>query len=154
MKTLFAVLTTVLVMAGAPSAQADKQAETKDPFAALKYRLIGPYAGGRVSRVAGVPGDPSTYYAATANGGVWKSVNGGTVWQPVFDSQPISSIGSIAVAPGDPNVVYVGSGEANIRGNVAASRLGEAVAHTPLPSDGHSSDATAPRGCPVRRTEQ
>ncbi len=87
---------------------------------ALKYRLIGPAWGGRVSRVAGVPGDPSTYYAATASGGVWKSANGGVTWKPVFDDQPISSMGSIAVAPSDPNVVYAGSGEANIRGNVAA----------------------------------
>jgi len=88
-------------------------------FAGLKYRLVGPPAGGRVSRVAGVPGDPLTYYAATASGGVWKSVDGGLHWKPVFDDQPISSIGSIAVASSDPNVVYVGSGEANIRGNVA-----------------------------------
>src|SRR5437764_1335701 len=87
---------------------------------ALKYRLVGPAWGGRVSRVAGVPGDPLTYYAATAAGGVWKSADGGLSWKPIFDDQPISSIGSIAVAPSDPNVVYVGSGEANIRGNVAA----------------------------------
>jgi photosystem II stability/assembly factor-like uncharacterized protein len=93
---------------------------TPKELRALKYRLIGPAAGGRVSRVAGVPGDPTTYYAATASGGVWKSVDGGTTWKPVFDDQPISSIGSIAVAPSDPNIVYVGSGEANIRGNVAA----------------------------------
>ena len=71
-----------------------------------------------MSRVAGVAGDPLTYYAATAAGGVWKSVNGGTKWESIFDDQPISSIGSIAVAPSDPNVVWVGSGEANIRGNV------------------------------------
>src|SRR4029453_10260745 len=72
-----------------------------------------------VRRVAAPPGDPYTYYAATASGGVWKSLDGGTQWKPVFDDQPVSSIGSIAVAPSDPNVVYVGSGEANIRGNVA-----------------------------------
>jgi photosystem II stability/assembly factor-like uncharacterized protein len=88
-------------------------------FKYLKYRLIGPAAGGRVSRAMGVPGDPLTYYAATAAGGVWKSVDGGVNWKPIFDDQPISSIGSIAVAPSDPNVVYVGSGEGNIRGNVA-----------------------------------
>ena len=69
--------------------------------------------------MAGVPGDPLTYYAATASGGVWKSTDGGIRWKPVFDDQETSSIGSIAVAPSDPNVVYVGSGEANIRGNVA-----------------------------------
>ena len=87
---------------------------------ALKYRLIGPAWGGRVSRVAGVAGDPRIYYTATASGGVWKSEDGGIVWKPVSDEQAISSMGSIAVAPSDPNVVYVGSGEANIRGNVAA----------------------------------
>jgi len=90
----------------------------KGPFEGLEYRSIGPAAGGRVARVTGVPGDPLTYWAATAAGGVWKSTNGGDAWQPVFDDQPVSSIGSIAVAPSDPNVVYVGSGEGNIRGNV------------------------------------
>src|SRR5690349_7801809 len=89
-------------------------------FKALKYRNIGPAAGGRVARVAGVPGDPSIYFAATASGGVRKSTDGGATWKPTFDDQPISSIGSIAIAPSDPNIVYVGSGEANIRGNVGA----------------------------------
>ena len=89
-------------------------------FRSLKYRLAGPAWGGRVARVTGVPGDPLIYYAATASGGVWKSVDGGVSWSPIFDDQPVSSIGSIAVAPSDPNVVYVGSGEANIRGNVGA----------------------------------
>src|SRR5437016_7770585 len=91
-----------------------------EEFKHLKYRLVGPATGGRVSRSTGVPGDPLTYYAATASGGVWKSADGGMTWKPIFDEQPISSIGSIAVAPSDPNVIYVGSGEANIRGNVAA----------------------------------
>lgn len=88
-------------------------------FKALKYRLLGPAWGGRVARVVGVPGT-NVYYAATASGGVWKSTDDGISWKPIFDDQPISSTGSIAVAPSDPNVIYVGSGEANIRGNVAA----------------------------------
>jgi photosystem II stability/assembly factor-like uncharacterized protein len=95
-----------------------KKRQLAGPFYNLEYRLIGPAASGRVARVAGVPGDPSTYWAATAAGGIWKSVNGGLNWESVFDEQAISSTGSIAIAPSDPNVVWVGSGEANIRGNV------------------------------------
>src|SRR5438876_40058 len=92
----------------------------KTPFKHLKYRLIGPYAGGRVTRACGVPGDPLTYYLAAAAGGVWKSTDAGNTWKPMFDDQIDSSIGCIAVAPSDPNVVYAGAGEANIRGNVVA----------------------------------
>ncbi|MBD3853459.1 MAG: hypothetical protein IFJ96_01650, partial [Acidobacteria bacterium] len=122
MKTNCRVLATLsmLLIAALVCAEESRDAgENDDPLRGLEYRLIGPSVGGRVSRVAGVAGDELTYYAATAAGGVWKSVNGGTKWKSVFDDQPISSIGSIAVAPSDPNVVWVGSGEANIRGNVA-----------------------------------
>lgn len=101
------------------SAVETRAADEPPEFAAMKYRLVGPAAGGRVSRACGVPGDPLTYYAATASGGVWKSVDGGHVWKPIFDKEPTSSIGGIAVAASDPNVVYVGTGEANIRGNVS-----------------------------------
>lgn len=104
------------------SAQNAEQAEQKGPqqLKGLKFRLLGPAWGGRVDRATGVPGDPNVYYAAGAASGVWKSTDAGLTWKPVFDDQPISSCGSIAIAPSDPNVVYVGSGEANIRGNVAA----------------------------------
>lgn len=95
-------------------------AQDKGPFEHLKYRSIGPFVGGRASRACGVPGDPSTYYAAMAHSGVWKSSDGGLSWKPIFDDQPCASVGAIAVAPSDPNVVYVGTGEANIRGNVIA----------------------------------
>src|SRR5947209_518927 len=110
----------VIGFAGLASAQPPEKWETTAALKNLKYRSIGPAAGGRVARVTGVPGDPLTYYAATAAGGVWKSTDGGLTFGPIFDDQPVSSTGSIAVAPSDPNVVYVGSGEANIRGNVAA----------------------------------
>jgi photosystem II stability/assembly factor-like uncharacterized protein len=99
---------------------ADESAKTPDHFGGLKYRSIGPATGGRTTRAVGVPGDPMTYYVATAGGGVWKSVDGGINFRPIFDDQPASSIGSLAVAPSDPNVIYVGAGEANIRGNVQA----------------------------------
>lgn len=102
-------------------AQSPKSSRVEEPpwYANLKLRLVGPYIGGRISRVAGVPGDPLTWYFAASQGGVWKSTDGGRSFQPIFDDQPASSLGSIAVAPSDPNVVYVGAGEANIRGNVA-----------------------------------
>ncbi|MGA1997922.1 MAG: glycosyl hydrolase, partial [Bryobacteraceae bacterium] len=85
----------------------------------IEYRLIGPFRGGRVLAVAGVAGDPQTYYFGAAAGGVWKSVDGGAHWNPVFDRQPVSSIGSLAVAPSDPNVVYAGTGEGCLRGDIS-----------------------------------
>jgi len=99
-----------------------QEAKSTDPFKELKFRSIGPAAGGRVSRSVGLPGNPLIYYSATASGGVWKTEDAGLTWKPIFDEQSTSSIGSIALAPSDPNVVYVGSGEANIRGNVAAGK--------------------------------
>jgi photosystem II stability/assembly factor-like uncharacterized protein len=111
---------TLLAAAAAAGADDGKIDRDNDPLKGVEFRLVGPFIGGRVARVTGVAGDPRTYFAATASGGVWKSTNGGQEWKPVFDDQPTASIGSIAVAPSDPSVVYVGSGEANIRGNVAA----------------------------------
>jgi photosystem II stability/assembly factor-like uncharacterized protein len=113
---LLSLTTWWAVAAAAPAADEPKGGPPE--FKHLKFRSIGPAAGGRVCRVAGVPGDPHVYYAATAAGGVWKSEDGGIRWKPIFDDQPIATIGSIAVSPSDPNVIYAGSGEANIRGNV------------------------------------
>src|SRR5688572_33148712 len=106
------LLAGLLALVAALPAGADDPPKTPEQFAGLHYRSIGPAAGGRVSRAVGVPGDPLVYYAATAGGGVWKSEDGGVHFKPIFDDQPDSSIGSIAVAPSDPNVIYVGAGEA------------------------------------------
>ena len=115
-----AVLALITLAANVRAAVTTAPEKPKSEYGALKFRALGPAITGRVDRVAGVPGDPLTYYAAFAQGGLWKSENGGRDWQPVFDDQPTNAIGSVAVAPSDPNVVYVGSGEANIRGNVSS----------------------------------
>lgn len=87
-------------------------------YKGIKYRWVGPAVGGRTSRVQGVPGSPAVYWLATAAGGIFRSTDGGVRFKPVFDDQPVASIGSLVVAPSNPSVVYVGTGEANIRGNV------------------------------------
>ncbi|MGH9431512.1 MAG: WD40/YVTN/BNR-like repeat-containing protein, partial [Terriglobia bacterium] len=85
----------------------------------LKWRLIGPFRGGRSIAVAGIAGNPEVYYFGAVSGGVWKTTDGGVNWTPLFDKEPVSSIGAIAVAPSDPNVIYVGTGEACIRGDIS-----------------------------------
>src|SRR3974390_2867860 len=85
----------------------------------MKWRQIGPFRGGRVLAVAGVPGDPNTYYFGAVAGGIFKSTNGGMTWMPMFDHQSISSIGAIAVADSDHNVLYAGSGEACLPGKIS-----------------------------------
>ncbi|MGA2589739.1 MAG: glycosyl hydrolase [Bryobacteraceae bacterium] len=98
-----------------PSDDKDKKKEEQG----MQYRAIGPFRGGRSLTASGVPGDPSIYYFGSTGGGVWKSTDGATTWKPVFDHEKSSSIGSLAVAPSDPNVIYAGTGEGCIRGNAA-----------------------------------
>jgi photosystem II stability/assembly factor-like uncharacterized protein len=88
-------------------------------YAGMKWRLIGPFRGGRALTVTGVPSQPNTYYFGAVAGGVWKTTDGGVSWDPLFEKQTTSSIGSIAVADSDPNVIYAGTGEACIRGNIS-----------------------------------
>src|SRR5690348_1577438 len=88
-------------------------------FGALSWRLVGPFRGGRVLAVTGVPGQPNHFYFGAVNGGVWESLDTGRTWRPIFDGQDIASIGAIAVAPSDPRVLYVGTGEADMRSDIA-----------------------------------
>jgi photosystem II stability/assembly factor-like uncharacterized protein len=78
---------------------------------AMQWRLIGPHRGGRITSVSGVRSQPTIYYVGTPGGGVWKTEDAGRVWKPIFDQEHVASIGAVAVAPSDPNVLYVGSGE-------------------------------------------
>ncbi len=80
-------------------------------FQQLQWRMIGPFRAGRTVAVSGVVQQPNVYYMAPVNGGVWKSTDYGNTWSPLFDGQPTGSVGALAVAPSDPNIIYVGSGE-------------------------------------------
>ena len=77
----------------------------------MRWRMIGPFRGGRTRAVAGVPSQPNLFYIGAVNGGVWKSDDYGRTWTPIFDQEPTQSVGAIAVAPSDPNIIYVASGE-------------------------------------------
>jgi photosystem II stability/assembly factor-like uncharacterized protein len=94
--------------------------EESTPFDHLEWRSIGPVnMSGRVADVEGIPGNPNVLYVGAASGGVWKTVDGGLTFEPIFDDQPIASIGDLALAPTNPDVIYVGSGEANARNSVS-----------------------------------
>jgi len=121
----------VLVLAATPGALAAQRRPREElrpqsalrvdttVYSRLRWRHVGP-EGNRVTSVAGVAGDPNVYYAGSASGGIFKTTDGGIFWTPITDSLPVSSIGSLAVAPSDPNVVYAGTGEPFIRSNISA----------------------------------
>src|SRR5438445_12937224 len=104
---LFAVFVVLVVLTSA-------QSVPREVFGGLQWRLIGPFRGGRVVAVSGIPGRPTTFYFGAVDGGVWQTTDAGTVWKPIFDGQPIASIGAIAAAPSDPKVIYAGTGESDI----------------------------------------
>ena len=102
------------------AASAVAQSVPPQLMSGLKWRLIGPFRGGRVVAVAGVPGDSRTFYFGSVNGGIWKTTDAGTVWRPIFDNQPVGSMGAIAVAPADPKTIYAGTGESDIRSDLSS----------------------------------
>src|SRR5256714_12269042 len=103
---LAALFFTLAVSTSTALAQYDSSA-----FLAMKWRLVGPHRAGRVTTVAGIPGNPSVYYFGTPGGGVWKTVDGGRTWKPIFDEVHVPSIGALALTPSNPNIVYVGTGD-------------------------------------------
>jgi photosystem II stability/assembly factor-like uncharacterized protein len=113
--TAFPLLLALLAISSISFAQGFDPAFFKD----MKWRVVGPFRGGRVLAVTGVPGEPNVYYFGAVAGGVFKSVDAGANWVPVFDRENISSVGAIAVAESNHNVIYVGTGEACIRGNIS-----------------------------------
>jgi photosystem II stability/assembly factor-like uncharacterized protein len=111
--TVFAIFASGALPSGGASNAVDPSL-----YSGLHWRSIGPYRGGRSVGATGVAGDGRTFYFGAVGGGVWKTENAGRTWFPVMDSQPVSSIGAIAVAPSDPKTVYAGSGEADMRSDI------------------------------------
>jgi photosystem II stability/assembly factor-like uncharacterized protein len=104
--------------AGSPGLSAQERFP-QSLYSGLRWRLVGPFRGGRVNAVSGVPGRPNTFYYGSVCGGVWKSTNAGRTWTPAFDGQPVASIGAIAVAPSNPDIVYIGTGESDMRDSIS-----------------------------------
>ncbi len=88
-------------------------------YSEMRWRCIGPFRGGRTVAISGVPHQPNVFYMAAVNGGVWKTTDFGNTWNPIFDDQPSGSVGAVALAPSDPNIIYVGSGEGLQRPDLA-----------------------------------
>src|SRR5215471_14604330 len=92
-----------------------------DSFSAMQWRLVGPHRGGRVTSVASIPGNAAIYYFGTPGGGVWKTIDGGRVWKPIFDDAHVASIGALALAPSNTDIIYVGTGEETVGNGIYRS---------------------------------
>lgn len=113
------VFTALVLMLDSTTATAQQSVENSKTYSSLEWRNIGPYRGGRSCAVTGVSGKPNLYYFGSTGGGIWKTTDGGRAWENISDGYFGGSIGSIAVADSDPNVIYVGGGEKTVRGNVS-----------------------------------
>ncbi len=109
----FALAAWLAVAASGPA-----QSVNPNLFGGLSWRLVGPFRGGRALAISGAPGSPEKFYFGAVGGGVWESDNAGRTWKPIFDSVSTASIGALAVAPSNPNMIYVGTGEADMRGDI------------------------------------
>lgn len=113
------LLTVFLVLSQAGYVLAQSSTISESLYAGMKWRLIGPFRGGRVESVTGIPNDPLTYYMGSVGGGVWKTTDAGLTWEPLWNHEPVASIGAVAVSYSNPNIVYVGTGEACPRGDAS-----------------------------------
>ena len=118
-RTVFSLSAALLVLLTQDLAGQHLGEKLKPIFSEMRYRCIGPFRGGRSAAVSGVPGKPMLYYMGAAGGGVWKTEDGGSNWENISDGFFGGSIGAVAVAPSDHNVLYVGGGECTVRGNVS-----------------------------------
>jgi len=114
-RLVIAIFLLSLGLAAAPA----PQPPSSTPLGGMRWRMIGPFRGGRSIAVSGIESQPNTYYFGGVGGGVWRSTNAGVTWDPIFDSQPIASIGALAIAPSDSNIIYAGSGEADWRSDLS-----------------------------------
>ncbi|HEV7799369.1 MAG TPA: hypothetical protein VGO73_14520 [Pyrinomonadaceae bacterium] len=108
-----------LLVCASLNAQTESSVVADSFYSAMQWRCIGPHRGGRVLAVSGVRGEPDTFYFGAVAGGVWKTTDAGHTWKPIFDGQPVSSIGALAVSTSDPDVIYVGTGEADMRSDIS-----------------------------------
>src|SRR5215831_14129345 len=109
----------LVVLIASLSMFASDQPYSENLLKGMQWRQVGPFRGGRVLAVTGVPGDPYTYYFGGVGGGVWRTTDGGMNWNPLFDRETVSSIGAIAVSESNSSVIYVVTGESCIRGNIS-----------------------------------
>ena len=150
MKSFLSILLTLFIINSVysqkRSIQKNIQSYNKELYSSIKYRLVGPFRGGRAGTISGVINNQNLYYMGTAGGGVWKTEDAGNTWEPISDGYYGGSIGALAVSESDPNIIYVGEGEQTLRGNVSSGMgmwksldAGETWEYIGLPKSEHIS---------------
>ena len=150
MKSFLSILLTLFIINSVysqkRSIQKNIQSYKKELYSSIKYRLVGPFRGGRAGTISGVINNQNLYYMGTAGGGVWKTEDAGNTWEPISDGYYGGSIGALAVSESDPNIIYVGEGEQTLRGNVSSGMgmwksldAGETWEYIGLPKSEHIS---------------